>query len=103
MPMRIRHSETADGIALEVELDQHHRLLTHHPAVMSRFDRHNLWSLVFDDTAVGVFDVNLATRKETDVRVHAEVSADNWFHVDRPPESTGIDHALDACAAGASD
>src|SRR3954465_9374437 len=56
--MCVRHAAAVDGIALEVELDQHHRLLTHDPAVVPRFDRHNLRRPVFDDAAVGVLDVD---------------------------------------------
>ena len=102
MTMGIRHSEAADGVTLEVEFDQHHRLIAHDPTVMARFDRHNLRSPVLDDTAVGVFDVNLAMSKEADVSVHAQVSPDNRFHVDRPAKSSWIYHALDACCAGTS-
>src|SRR3954451_17554114 len=75
--MARRHPEPVDGVPLEVELDQHHRLLADHPAVVPRFDRDNLRRLVLDDAAVGVLDVNLAAREEADVRVHAEIGADD--------------------------
>ena len=103
MTVGIRHSETADGVTLEIEFDQYHWLLAHDPTVVARFDRHNLRSLVFDDTTVGVFNVDLATRQESDVGVHAQLSADDRFHVDRPAKTARIDHALDARAAGTSD
>jgi len=100
MTMGIRHAETADGVALEVELDQHDRLAADDPAVVTRLDRHNLRRLVLDDAAVGVLDVDLAVREETDVRVHAEVGADGRLHVLRPPKAGRIDHPLDARLTG---
>src|SRR5258705_7141557 len=100
--MVTRHPEAADRITLEVEFDQHRRLLAHDPAVMARFDRHDLRSLVFHDTTVGVFDVDFAPGKEADVGVHAQVSPDNRFHVDRPAKSNGVHHALDARPASTS-
>ena len=62
MTMRVGHAEAVDGVALEVELDQHDRFLADDPAVVARFDRDDLRRLVLDDAAVGVFDVNLAAR-----------------------------------------
>src|SRR5882672_948457 len=103
MAMGIRHSETADRVTLEVELDEHHRLLTDDPTIVARLDRDNLRSLVFHNTAVGVFDVDFATRQEADVGVHAQVGPDDRFHVDRPAKSARIDHTLDARRAGTSD
>ena len=49
---------------------------------------------MLDDATVGVLDVNLAARKEADVRVHAEVGADDRFHVDRPAKSGRVNHSL---------
>jgi hypothetical protein len=66
-----RHAEAVDGVALEVELDQHHGLFADHPPVMPRIDRDDLRRLVLDDAAVGVLDVDLAAREEPDVRVRA--------------------------------
>src|ERR1700736_285186 len=102
MPMRFWHSQTAGSIALEVNFNQHRRLIADDPTVMAWLDRHNLRRLVFDDTAVRVFDVDLSSDEEADVGVHAEIGADHRFHVDRPPESGGIDQALDARGARAS-
>jgi hypothetical protein len=102
MTMGIRHSETGDRVTLEVEFDQHHGLVAHDPTIMTRLDRHNLRSLVFHNTAIGVFDVNLAVGEKPDVSVHAEISADNRFHVDRPAKSSWIYHTLDTCCAGTS-
>ena len=100
--MGLRHSETTDRVPFEIEFDQHDRLSADDPAVMARVDRHNLRSLVLDDTTVGVFDVDLAADEEPDVRVHAQVRPDNRFHVDRPAESGRVHHALDARRAGTS-
>src|SRR6266446_1188670 len=102
MTMDIGHSEAADRFTFEVEFDQHHRLVTHHPTVMARLDRHNLRSLVLHDTAVGVFDVDFTPGEEADVGVHAKVSSDDRLHINRPAETGRIDHALDARGAGTS-
>jgi hypothetical protein len=100
--MGIRHSETADRVTFEVEFYKHYRHFADNPAVMSRFDRHDLRRLVFHDTAVGVFDVDFAAGEEADVSVHAQVRPDNRLHVDRPSESDGIDHSLDTRGASSS-
>jgi len=80
--MGIGHSEAADRLTLEVEFDQHHRLLADNPTVMSRLDCDDLGSFVFHDTTVTIFDVDFAARQKADVGVHAQVSPDNRFHVD---------------------
>src|SRR5262249_25563480 len=66
------HAGPADGVVLEVELDDDDRLFADDPAVVARLDRHNLRRLVFHDAAIGVLDVDLAASQESDVRVHAE-------------------------------
>jgi hypothetical protein len=70
MTMSVGHSEAADRVTLEVEFDHHHRLAAHDPTVVTRFNRHNVRSLVLHNSAVGLFDVNLTTDEEADVGVH---------------------------------
>ena len=101
MTMGVWHSESTDGVTLEIEFNQDHRFAANDPAVVTGLDRHDLRSLVLHDAAIGVLDVNFAARKKTNVRVHAEVSSDDRFHVDRPAEPGRIDHALDARGSGA--
>src|SRR5581483_2966084 len=60
--MRVGHAEAVDGVAFEVEFDQHHWLFADDPAVMARLDGDDLRRLVLDDAAVGVFDMDFATR-----------------------------------------
>jgi hypothetical protein len=60
MTMGVGHAQAADRVAFEIEFDHDDRLAPNDPAVMARFDRHDLRSLVFHDAAVGVFDVDLA-------------------------------------------
>jgi hypothetical protein len=69
---------------------------------MTWLDRHDLRSPVFRDTTVGVFDVDPALGQEAGVRVHAQLSPGNLFHVDRPAKPDGVHHALDARRAGTS-
>jgi hypothetical protein len=100
--MGIGHPEAADGVALEVEFDQHHWLLAHNPTIVAWFDRQDLRSLVFHDTTVGIFDMDRALGQEADMGVHAQVGPHKRFHVGRPPESDGVHHALDARRASPS-
>jgi len=100
--MTIRHAEPIDRRAFEIELDDDHRLAADDPAVVSGIDGDDLGRLVFDDTAVAVLDVYFSTHEESDVGVHAEVRADDGFHVDRPPEADRVDHPLYARRAGPS-
>ena len=101
--MGLGHAEALNRVALEVELDEHHRFLSDHPAVVPGLDRDNLRRLVFDDAAVRVFDVDLTAREKADVRVHAEIRADGRPHVHRPAESWRVNHPLDACGASPAD
>src|SRR5690348_14348650 len=103
MPMAGRHSEARNGLALEIEFDQHHRLVSHDPAIVTWFDRHDLRRPVFDDAAVGILDVDFALCEIADVRVHAVLGADDRLHVARPPETGLIDHPLHARAASTAD
>ena len=82
MPMCVRHPEAADGVALEIEFDQHDGFVPNDPAIVTWIDRDDLGRLVLDNAAVRVLDVNLALHQETHVRVHAELRADKRFHVD---------------------
>jgi hypothetical protein len=100
--MRVGHAEAANGVALEVELDQHDRLAADDPAVVARFDRHDLRRFVFHHAAICIFDVDFSVGEESDVGVHAEVGPGNLFHVDRPAEADGVHDALDARRAGTS-
>src|SRR4029450_8608684 len=81
----------------------HHGFLANNPTIMARLDGHNLRRFVFDTAAVRVLDVDFPVCEETGVRVHAEIGADDMFHVLRPPESRWIDHSFDAGAAGGAD
>jgi len=102
MAMSVWHPQSIDSVLLEVELDQHDRLYADDPAVVSRFDCHNLRRLVLDDTAVVVFDVDFSADQESDVCVHAELRSHDWPHVDRPTEARWVHHALDARVSGAA-
>jgi hypothetical protein len=103
MAMSIGHPQTVDGVALEIELDQHRRLIAHDPAVMARIDGDNLGSRVFDHTAIGVLDVDPSPGEKAHVGMHAQVGPHNRLHIDRPAESGRVDHALDARGAGTPD
>jgi len=103
MGMAIGHPEMARRIVFEVELDQHRRLVSHHPAVMPGFNRDHLGSYKLHDAAIGKFHVNLPLGKKSHVSVHAEIGADRRFHVSRPAEPGWVNHALNARRADAND
>jgi hypothetical protein len=98
--MDLRHAQPVGRIALEVELDKYDRLLANHPAIVPGFDGDNLRGFEFDNAAVAVLDVDFAVDEEPDVGVHAEIGADDRFHVLRPSESHRIHHPLDAPGSG---
>lgn len=67
---------------------------------MSRVDHDNRGSRELLFAAVRVFNVNLAARQESHVRVHAEIGAGGWFHMSRPAKSGLVDDPLDPAVAG---
>ena len=98
--MTWRHSEAAGRLAFEIEFNQHDGLAAHHPAIMSRVDHNNRGSRELLFAAVRVFDVNLAARQESHVRVHAEIGAGDWFHMSRPAKFGLVNDPLDPTVAG---
>src|SRR6516225_5061523 len=94
MAVSLGHSEATNRVILEVEFDQHRRLITHHPAIMARLDDDYLGSLELHDAPIGKLHVNLAASEEADMCMHAVVCADNRFDVRRPPKSRRIDRPL---------
>jgi hypothetical protein len=101
--MGFRHSQPADRLALEVEFNQYGRLFPHHPCVVPRLDRNNLWSGELQDAAVGILNMDLAASEEPHMRVHAEIAPDDRFHLSGPAESGRVDHTLDAPCARSDD
>ena len=87
MPMR--HAELPSGIALEVELDHDRRLVTDDPSVVSGLNCDHFGRRESRDASIGVLDVNTAARQESYMRVHAEIGAHDWPHVDGPPNPGG--------------
>jgi hypothetical protein len=77
VPVRFRHPEPADGLSLEIELDQHRGLVSHHPPVVPRLDSDDLGSHELQGAAVRILDIDLTAGQEPDVRVHAEIRADD--------------------------
>src|ERR1017187_10248834 len=102
VPVRSRHSELADRLALEVEFDQDRSLITDNPAIMTGLDDDDLRSRKLDSAAVRILDVDLAAGQEPDVRVHAEIGADDRFHVFGPAKSRRVDDAFHATGAGSN-
>ena len=96
----VGHAEPVDGVAFEVELDQHRRFVALYPPVMPRLDHHDLWSLEFQRAAIGILNVNLPPSQKSYVRMQAQFSSGDRPHVRRPAEAGRIDHALHAAAAG---
>src|ERR1019366_6104386 len=102
VPVRSRHSELADRLALGVEFDQDRSLITDNPAIMTGLDDDDPRSRELDSAAVRILDVDLAAGQEPDVRVHAEIGADDRFHVFGPAKSRRVDDAFHATGAGSN-
>jgi hypothetical protein len=98
--MSLRHPEPLDGVPLEIEFHQHRGLVSHNPPIVSRLDRYNLRSGKFKRAPIGVLHMDSAPRQEPDVRMHAQVRADDAFHVSGPAESGRIDYPLYPRRAG---
>src|SRR5271165_1569501 len=98
-----RYATLLCGSALEVEFNEHSRLVAHHPSIVSRFDDHSLRSGELLPAAVGELDMDLAVSEEPDVGVHAEIAAHNRFDVSGPLETGRVNHALNPGGAGAGD
>src|ERR1035441_1162185 len=54
VPVRLRHAELADRLALEVEFDQDRSLITDYPAIMTGLDDDDLRSRELDSAAVRI-------------------------------------------------
>ena len=81
MLVAIGHAETADRVVLEVKLDQHGRLVAHHPAIVTRLDDHHLRSAELHDAAVLVLNVDLPRGQKPGVGMHAKIGTADRFHV----------------------
>ena len=96
MVVRLRESETARRRGFGVELDQHRRLVTHDPRVVSRFHDDHLRCDELEGAAVSIRTLDVAAGQEADVRMHAEGRADERLQVRGPAEARRIDEALHA-------
>lgn len=81
MSVTLRHSTHARGLSLEIELDQHRGLVTHHPSIVSGLDDHSLRCRELHSAAVGEFDVNLSVREKSNVGMHAKIRANDGLDV----------------------
>jgi hypothetical protein len=98
--VRLRHAEPANGLSLEVKLDQHGGLVSHDPSVVPRLDSDHLRSYELRGAAVCILNMDLASGQEPDVRMHAEIRADDCLHVGGPAKSGLVNHTLHATGAG---
>jgi non-ribosomal peptide synthetase component F len=96
VPVFFGHAEPRDGVAFEVELDQHGRFVADHVAVVAWGHGNDLRCHVRLDAAVRVLDFHRALHEEADMRVHAVVGADVRLRVDVPAVAGRVDHPLDA-------
>ncbi|MGD0777861.1 MAG: hypothetical protein ABSC05_34170 [Candidatus Solibacter sp.] len=100
VPVHLRHPEFADGLTLEVELNQDRDLVADDPPIVRRLDHDDLWGHKLRGAAVRVLDMDLAAGQEADVGVHAKIGADDRLHVGGPAKPGRVDHALHAAGAG---
>ena len=101
MNVRRRHPAALSRLTLEVEFDQHRRLVPHYPPIMAGLNGNHLRSGELQSAAVRVLNMDLATGEKPDVCVLAQIGAHNRFHVSRPAETGRVNDTLHAAAAGA--
>jgi hypothetical protein len=99
----VGHSTLVGSVALEIEFDEHGRLVAHNPAIVSGLDDDGLWRSKLLAAAVGELDMDLPVRQESHVGVHAEIGADNRLDVGRPVKPGRVNHPLDAGRARVGD
>src|SRR5436305_1120493 len=96
-------TETLDGAALEVDLDEDCRLVAHYPGVVPGRDVDDGGSGEIDAAPVGILEVDRAVSEEADVSVATMLRADKGTEVDRPAQSGRVDHPLDPSVADPDD
>ena len=100
MRMRVRHAESVDRVAFEIEFDQHSRLTADDVTVVTGGDGNDRRGSINLDASVRVFDVDAALHQKADVRVHAVIGTDVRFGIPGPSIACRVDHALDAPRTG---
>jgi hypothetical protein len=98
--VRRRHPEPTCGLSLEVKLDHHRGIVSYDPPIVSRLDSDDLWSYELRGAAICILNMDLAAGQESDMRVHAEICADECFHVSWPAKSGRVDDPLNATRTG---
>jgi hypothetical protein len=64
------HAQVFDGVAFEIELDEHGGFVAHYPAFVPGLNLDEFGGFVFHNTAVGESDIDLTLRHETNMGVH---------------------------------
>jgi len=99
--MPFRKAKLGRGVAFEVKLDEHRRLIADNTPIVTGFDDDDLRRGVVAHAAVLEGHVNFAACQKADMGVHTELSADMRLDVARPMEADRIDRSLHASVAGA--
>src|SRR5215813_13314795 len=95
-----RQPEALRGLARRIELNEHRGFPSDDPSVVTRLDHDNGRRREVERAAVTVLTLDSSRGQETDVAEHAQVGANDWFHVGRPAKSRRIDDALDLAIGG---
>ena len=93
------HPESSNCVSLEIELNQYRGFGADNPPIVPRFNGDDLWGHELKSAAVSIFDVNLTARQKADMGMHAQIGADDRFHVRGPAKSGLIDHTFHATSA----
>ena len=92
--MAVREAETVRRLALVVELDEDGGLVADHPRVVLRLDRDGCRCDVLERAAVRVVPRDVPAGEEPDVRVHAQLGADELLEGGRPAVARRVDRPL---------
>src|SRR5215208_3496235 len=100
MPVARREAEPAGRLAREVDADEDGRLVADDPRVVAWLDDQGRRRREGERAAVRVLALHPPAGEEADMRVVAEIGADDRLDVRRPAVSDRVDDALDARRRG---
>ena len=101
--MLVGDAEAGGGLGLVVHLDEHGRLITLHPGIVTGRDVDDRGRSKFDDAPIGILEAERAMGEEAGVSVAAGVRADQGPEIGGPTQSNRVDRPLDTGIAHSND
>ena len=101
--MLVGDAEAGGGLGLVVHLDEHGRLITLHPGIVTGSDVDDRGRSKFDDAPIGILEAERAMGEEAGVSVAARRRADQGSQIGGPTQSSRVDRPLDTGIAHSND